>query len=627
MRWRNIGFLTVAILLFPVGTLATSCPSDGGTTTCCCCCVCKCDPCDESAAETPEEDDPATETPLDDFAAANMHFNELFPNPVGTDSANEFIELTNCGAEAVSLAGWEIRDDKGRVFTFAEATIAPGAKIALPYSETKIPLPNGGGHLTLHDSSGAERDAAVYGETAPEGAAYASFVGIWRWTTTPTPGAENVLTVEEEEAPASGPTMEDDATDETTDEPADISTPIAVLLSEVLPNPVGNDADGEWIELYNPSGVAADLSGWILDDGEGGSSQFVFAEGTSVPAGGYLVITRAESKLALNNDTDSVRLSDPDGTLADLAEYADAKEGEAFARGVDGWSWTTTPTPGAANAFPTVDVDVEGTDPTSADDEVEETAADEDVPETVPVEVAHDFPDGTEITVIGMVTVPPGVISQTVFGLQDIDTDFGMTVRLYGDGVPLLAKGDIITVTGTLMRKANGELRINSSAARVAVLGSDEIIEKTRSLAELDGGSAGMAVSVQGTVTDIGSGWFIITDDDASHEIKIELPDGATHDLKSGDQVTVQGVIRTESSTLALAVVGTEDIAVVVGPESTSKAGDPTATVENLTLGTEADGTHGLLPFLTIGAIGAGGVAYRGLRGRNGSANPKKRHG
>jgi len=627
MRWRDIGFLAVAVLLIPVGTLAASCPSDGVTTTCCCCCVCECGPCDSSAAETPEEDVPAAETPQDDYASADLHFNELFPNPVGTDSENEFIELANRGSASVALAGWEIRDDKDRVFTFGEATIASGAKTSFPYSETKIPLLNGGGRLTLHDPSGEERDAVTYDVTAPEGSAYADFDGIWSWTVTPTPGTANILDEEEEgveEVAEEVVPDEVEPEEEATEEPE----PIAVILSELMPNPTGDDADGEWIELYNPAGAAADLSGWILDDGEGGSSPFVFAEGTSVSAGGYLVITRTESKLALNNDTDSVRLSDPDGTLTDSAAYADAKEGEAFARGAGSWSWAAEPTPGATNAFPAESANAgEPTpDPIAGTVQGEETEA-EDIPETIPVEMAHDFPDGSEITVIGVVTVPPGVISKTIFGLQDGDTDFAMTVRIYGEDIPPITKGDIVTVTGTLTHKANGELRINTSAARVAVLGSDEIIEKTKALAELDGGSAGMAVSVQGTVTDIGSGWFIITDDDASHEIKIELPADAAHDLKSGDRVTVKGVVRTESSALALAVTGTEDMTVEIEPNGTTDGGGSAADSGTQTLAAEAGSATGLLPFLTIGAIGAGGVAYRGLRSRNGSGNRKRRQG
>ncbi|MGC9444867.1 MAG: lamin tail domain-containing protein [Candidatus Methanospirareceae archaeon] len=56
-----------------------------------------------------------------------------------------------------------------------------------------------------------------------------------------------------------------------------------VVISEVLPNPVGADGEHEWIELYNPTGEVVDISGWT-----GGSTdspdQFTIPEGTSMGA-------------------------------------------------------------------------------------------------------------------------------------------------------------------------------------------------------------------------------------------------------------------------------------------------------------------------------------------------------
>lgn len=56
-----------------------------------------------------------------------------------------------------------------------------------------------------------------------------------------------------------------------------------VVISEVLPNPVESDEGQEWIELYNPTDEAVDISGWT-----GGSTenpgQFTIPEGTSMGA-------------------------------------------------------------------------------------------------------------------------------------------------------------------------------------------------------------------------------------------------------------------------------------------------------------------------------------------------------
>ena len=39
-----------------------------------------------------------------------------------------------------------------------------------------------------------------------------------------------------------------------------------VVISEVMYDPAGTEPDGEWIELFNPTGETVDLSGWTLRD-------------------------------------------------------------------------------------------------------------------------------------------------------------------------------------------------------------------------------------------------------------------------------------------------------------------------------------------------------------------------
>ncbi len=77
-----------------------------------------------------------------------------------------------------------------------------------------------------------------------------------------------------------------------------------VLISEVVFNPPGADDLGEWIELYNPTAQTVDLSGWHLGDAVNSSDYerlYVFPSGTSIPAGGTLVIARqAAAYQALN---------------------------------------------------------------------------------------------------------------------------------------------------------------------------------------------------------------------------------------------------------------------------------------------------------------------------------------
>jgi len=139
----------------------------------------------------------------------------------------------------------------------------------------------------------------------------------WAWTTDPTPGAYNVL------LNAEGETQEDYSN-------GDLSN--TILLSEIMPNPEGTDTDTEWIEIYNSGTVNIDLGNWSLDDAEEGSTPYVFPTGTMVEAQDFLVISRADSDIALNNDVDEVRLFNYEGTLQDSVMYEDSPEGQSYAR-------------------------------------------------------------------------------------------------------------------------------------------------------------------------------------------------------------------------------------------------------------------------------------------------------
>ncbi|MHA3772540.1 lamin tail domain-containing protein [Verrucomicrobiota bacterium sgz303538] len=69
----------------------------------------------------------------------------------------------------------------------------------------------------------------------------------------------------------------------------------SVVINEVLPiNATLQNPDGSlagWIELFNPSAAAVDISGMSLTNDVADSRRFVFPANTSVPANGYIVIT------------------------------------------------------------------------------------------------------------------------------------------------------------------------------------------------------------------------------------------------------------------------------------------------------------------------------------------------
>jgi len=125
-----------------------------------------------------------------------------------------------------------------------------------------------------------------------------------------------------------------------------------ITVSEFLPDPAGDETEGEWIELANTSWKTASLCGWKLDDGGEGSAPFSLDRVRIAPQG-FVVLPRRETGIALNNGGDSVRLLGPLGFPAEEVAYEDAEEGKSFALREDGSrDWTPILTPGEANTFP-----------------------------------------------------------------------------------------------------------------------------------------------------------------------------------------------------------------------------------------------------------------------------------
>jgi endonuclease/exonuclease/phosphatase family metal-dependent hydrolase len=126
-----------------------------------------------------------------------------------------------------------------------------------------------------------------------------------------------------------------------------------VVINEFLPDPYVVYTE-EWVELYNPQTLEADLSGYILDDiTSGGTNPYSIPAGTVIPAQGFVVLWQGSTGVGLNNDGDTVNLLKPDGTtVVDSYTYPSSVNDISYGRETDGsTTWTTfsSPTPGESN--------------------------------------------------------------------------------------------------------------------------------------------------------------------------------------------------------------------------------------------------------------------------------------
>lgn len=153
----------------------------------------------------------------------------------------------------------------------------------------------------------------------------------------------------------------------------DLTISSAIVINELMPlnNVSATDQDDEyddWIELYNTTGSAIDLSGYYLSDQPNADpTKWQIPDGTTIGANDYLIIwadedtlqdgLHANFKLASNGET--VSLSDAGGFEICRVKYPEMSSGTTYGRYVNGSGayMRMFPTIGAENSFTALTID------------------------------------------------------------------------------------------------------------------------------------------------------------------------------------------------------------------------------------------------------------------------------
>ena len=144
---------------------------------------------------------------------------------------------------------------------------------------------------------------------------------------------------------------------------------IAIVINEIMASNAGSVMSpainfDSWIELYNPTEQAVNLSGMYLSDDGANLKRWQMPNDVgTIPSKGYLVVWMGSNDLKSNQapfkldcDGGTVYLSDQNGSLVTSQEYPAAMSRTSWARkSVDSeaWGWTADVTPGASNATAT----------------------------------------------------------------------------------------------------------------------------------------------------------------------------------------------------------------------------------------------------------------------------------
>jgi len=274
--------------------------------------------------------------------ASDIVVNEIMPNP--NDGNEEWIELYNNKTSASDLANWKIVDGAGGNTTLT-GTIASHDFLVI--TKPKGALNNDGDLVKLLDSASTVIDQMSYGswndgKTSDNAGLPAKGQTVSRIEDGQDTNKDNI-----DFAVTTTPT-EDKANKITAVTVDAIASADGLIINEILPNPLGEDTT-EFIELKNTSTETIDVKGLIISDA---ALSYTITADAKIPAGGFYLIKREASKIALNNTgPETVSLKSGDKIISQV-NYNGSKENQSYSRDDAGqWRWTETITPNAANEF------------------------------------------------------------------------------------------------------------------------------------------------------------------------------------------------------------------------------------------------------------------------------------
>lgn len=295
-------------------------------------------------------------------------FSEVYYDTVGTDSVEEWIELYNNSPMSVNISGWTITDNNGTGSTYTipqGKTIAAYSYYTIAANSTgftniygynadlygAIPaLNNDGDTLLLKNATGSLKDAVAY-----EGGASSGVPTNWGSTTAPS--VATAYTIIRTNVSTDTDTYADWSSAANNGFPQTQSLKYRVVFSEVYYDTVGTDTVEEWIELYNNSPIAVNISGWKIIDNNGVGDIFTIPANVTLQPGSYYTAAVNQAGFialygfeadtygaipSLNNDGDALILKDNQATVIDFVGW------ESGASGGLPTNWGSTSAPAAA---------------------------------------------------------------------------------------------------------------------------------------------------------------------------------------------------------------------------------------------------------------------------------------
>jgi hypothetical protein len=308
-------------------------------------------------------------------ATFGVVINEFVADPAGSDTDREWIELYNGSGVDVDISGWELQGGARSYSSFgslpADTILLAGAYLLVgdelvemdlgiaPDVQMSMSLGNAGSNtdaIRLTDCTEQVMDTVIYGDTFNGTDPWLDDQGILPDFFAPKPSSgqstgrvpngvdSDILVDDFVVLNFVSPKQPNDVVQSCEGEEV-------VKINEFLPNPEGDDATFEWVELFNNSSSDIDMEGWSLQWGTSSySNSFLIPEGAVIPANGYLliggegvvgadVVASADEDISMgaaSSSGDALRLLHCGPGISDTVIYGPTSE-EGIAENTDEW--------------------------------------------------------------------------------------------------------------------------------------------------------------------------------------------------------------------------------------------------------------------------------------------------
>lgn len=515
-------------------------------------------PTEEDSNPDEKHDEQEEETSIFKPEEFTLRINEILPNPEGSDSDFEFVELYNYGEKELPLDELTLDDiqDGGSSPQQLSGTIKPKEYTVIQGNDLYISLNNSGDEVHLiHQSTQTVIDSLTYSkDKVLEGKSLEIIQEKVFILDTPTPGKENQPNQTVQEDLESNPQTKEKVSENSEEKLRPFSIPKGVvLINEILPNPDGKDTEGEFIELYNTSPETVSLQDWQLRIN---TKSFAFDTHT-IEGEEHLAIPRTDSKLTLSNSkTFTIELLAPNNEIYDSVTIIGQENHHSFAKHTSTWSWTSTSTPGLANII--------------TQEVISSSKESEKIPEVSLSEI-YNQDHNTKLTTEGVIIRDSSLNAKYIYISNGEDI-----IKVYSTKKELstLTKGQHIKVSGTWFANQNNTyLRIKDFSEDITVLGTTNIpIHSTITTSDLKLLPLFHYATVTGTVDNqSGRTWNLITPDAT---LKVELAkdlDLQKPEFTKGDTMTVTGFIDIERGVRRLVVSDVKTIKTTPKPDETKQ--------------------------------------------------------